>query len=192
MDKLWKMKRKHKSASKLTDLLAKADFTWKKNCEVGNERTISLGKEKERGLQGQQGEEKPSGPTEVGGQGTTKRKHYKSYSTPLLEATSNGIVEIFDVIIEKHPQAIEYISDDEENVLHVGIGHRQRDIFRRVKKMEVIMKYRLVSRIVKNGYTLLHHVADMKYYEGREQAGPAFQLQEELKWLQVRASFIEY
>ena len=69
-----------------------------------------------------------------------ERKHHKSYSTPLLEATSNGIVEIFDVIIEKHPQAIEYISDDDENVLHVGIGHRRRDIFRRVKKMEVIMK----------------------------------------------------
>nr|POE63961.1 isoform 2 of ankyrin repeat-containing protein npr4 [Quercus suber] len=150
IDKLWETKRKHKSASKLTNLLAKADLTWENSCEVGNERKISLGKEKERGLQ----------------------------------ATSNGIVEIFDVIIEKHPQAIEYISDDEENVLHVCIAHRRRDIFRRVKKMEVIMKCRLVSRIDKNGYTLLHHVADMKYYEGREQAGPAFQLQEELKWLQ--------
>ena len=71
MDTLWKMKRKHKSASKLTDLLAKADLTWTKSCEVGNERSISLGKENERGLQGKQGEEKPSGPTEVGGQGTT-------------------------------------------------------------------------------------------------------------------------
>ena len=71
IDTLWKMKRKHKSASKLTDLLAKADLTWTKSCEVGNERSISLGKENERGLQGQQGEEKPSGPTEVEGQGTT-------------------------------------------------------------------------------------------------------------------------
>nr|XP_023890079.1 uncharacterized protein LOC112002151 [Quercus suber] len=72
IDKLWETKRKHKSASKLTNLLAKADLTWENSCEVGNERKISLGKEKERGLQGQQGAEKPSGPTEVGGQGTTK------------------------------------------------------------------------------------------------------------------------
>ena len=142
-------------------------------------------------LIGEQGQ--TSGTKDVGGEGTSKgqpseRNHQKSYN-PLLEAASNGIIEIFDKMIKSYPQVIEYISNDEENILHVAIGHRQWDIFHRVKKMKVIMKCRLASRIDKNGNTLLHHVAEGKRYYGRESreqaAGPAFQLQEELSWLKV-------
>ena len=187
---LWKMKRMHSSASELTESLVKADYTWKDfPCEVNDDKTISLVKvDKDRGEQGQ-----TSGTKEVGGEGTSKgqsseRNHQKSYH-PLLEAASNGIVEIFDEMIKSYPQVIEYISNDEKNILHVAIGHRQRDIYRRVKKMEVIMKCRLASRIDKNGNTLLHHVAEGQTYYGRESreqaAGPAFQLQEELSWLKV-------
>ena len=194
IDKLWKMKRMHSSASELTESLVEADYTWKDiPCEVNDDKTISLVKAdtsvyKDRSEQGQ-----TSGTKEVGEEGTSKgqpseRNHQKSYH-PLLEAASNGIVEIFDTMIEKYPQVIEYIGKEEKNILHVAIGHRQRDIFRRVKKMEVIMKCRLASRIDKNGNTLLHHVAEGKRYYGRESreqaAGPAFQLQEELSWLKV-------
>ncbi|XP_030967853.1 uncharacterized protein LOC115988419 isoform X2 [Quercus lobata] len=209
IDKLWKMKRMHSSASELTKSLVEADYTWKDfPCELNNEdkTTISLVKvdksvDKDRGdllyhcqqmfdLVCQLGQ--TSGTKEVGGEGTSKgqpreRNHQKSYHHPLLEASSNGIVEMFDMMIKSYPQVIEYISNDEKNILHVAIGHRQRDIYRRVKKMEVIMKCRLASRIDKNGNTLLHHVAEGKTYYGRESreqaAGPAFQLQEELSWL---------
>ena len=174
---LWKMKRMHSSASELTESLVKADYTWKDfPCEVNDDKTISLDAsvDKDRGEQGQ-----TSG---------TSKGHQKYYH-PLLDAASNGIVEIFDKMIESYPQVIEYISNDEENILHVAIGHRQRDIYRRVKKMEVIMKCRLASRIDKNGNTLLHHVAEGQTYYGRESreqaVGPAFQLQEELRWLKV-------
>ena len=177
IDKLWKMKRMHSSASKLTQSLVEVDYTWKKfSCEVIGDKTISLDAsvDKDRGEQGQK-----SG---------TSKGHQKYYH-PLLDAASNGIVEIFDKMIESYPQVIEYISNDEENILHVAIGHRQRDIYRRVKKMEVIMKCRLASRIDKNGNTLLHHVAEGQTYYGRESreqaVGPAFQLQEELRWLKV-------
>ncbi|XP_065615608.1 ankyrin repeat-containing protein ITN1-like [Quercus suber] len=186
IDKLRKMKRMHSSASELTESLVEADYTWKDfPCEVKDDKTISLVKvdssvDKGRGEQGQ-----TSGTKEVRGEGTSKG--HQKYYHPLLEAASNGIVEIFDKMIESYPQVIEYISNDEENILHVAIGHRQRDIYRRVKKMEVIMKCRLASRIDKNGNTLLHHVAEGQTYYGRESreqaAGPAFQLQEELGWL---------
>ena len=210
IDKLWKMKRMHSSALELTKSLVEADYTWKAfPCELNNKdkTTISLVKvdksvDKDRGdllyhcqqmfdLVLQLGQ--TSGTKEVGGEGTSKgqsseRNHQKSYH-PLLEAASNGIVEIFDEMIKSYPQVIEYISNDEKIILHVAIGHRQRDIYRRVKKMEVIMKCRLASRIDKNGNTLLHHVAEGQTYYGRESreqaAGPAFQLQEELSWLKV-------
>ncbi|KAM4112779.1 hypothetical protein ACJW30_05G166500 [Castanea mollissima] len=208
INKLWQKKGMHSSASELTESLVKADDTWKDfPCKLNNEdKTISLVKEdtsvdKDRGgllslcqrmfdLVHEQGQ--TSGTKEVGGDGTSKgqpneRNDHKSYQHPLLEAASNGIVEIFDKMIESYPQVIEYISDDEENILHVAIGHRQWDIFHRVEKMEVIMKRRLASRIDKDDNTLLHHVAEGKRYFGRESreqaAGPAFQLQEELNWL---------
>ena len=104
--------------------------------------------------------------------------------TPLLTAASEGIVEIFDKIIEAHPQAIEHLDKDEENILHVAVAYRQEEIFNRLKQMMVIRDCRLVSRININGYTLLHQVADMKYYQGDE-AGPCFQLQKQLKWREV-------
>ena len=208
IDKLWKVKRMHSSASELTELLVEADYTWKDfSHELNNEATISLEKvdtsvDKDRGdflylcqkmfdLVREQGQ--TSGTKEVGGEGTSKgqsseRNHQKSYH-PLLEAASNGIVEIFDEMIKSYPQVIEYISNVEENILHVATGYRQRDIYRRVKKMEVVMKCRLASRIDKNGNTLLHHVAEGQTYYGRESreqaVGPAFQLQEELRWLKV-------
>ncbi|KAK7857162.1 hypothetical protein CFP56_019207 [Quercus suber] len=136
IDKLWKMKRTHSSASELTESLVKADYTWKAfPRELNNEdKTISLVKvDTSIELVREQGQ--TSGTKEVGGEGTSKgqpseRNHQKSYH-PLLEAASNGIVEIFDKMIESYPQVIEYISNDEENILHVAIGHRQRDIYRR-------------------------------------------------------------
>jgi hypothetical protein len=63
-----------------------------------------------------------------------------------------------------HPQAIEHVTKDEENILHVAIKYRQREIFRLVKKMKIIMGSRLVSRIDNRGYTILHHVADTRNY----------------------------
>nr|POE63957.1 ankyrin repeat-containing protein itn1 [Quercus suber] len=128
IDKLWKMKRMHSLASELTESLVEADYTWKDfPCEVIDDKTISLVKvdasvDKGRGEQGQ-----TSGTKEVGGEGTSKG--HQKYYHPLLDAASNGIVEIFDKMIESYPQT---------------------------------------------------------YYgrESREQAvGPAFQLQEELRWL---------
>ncbi|KAL0012238.1 hypothetical protein SO802_007346 [Lithocarpus litseifolius] len=187
IDKLWKMKRMHSSASKLTKSLVEADYTWKNfPYELNEDKTISL--VKDRGEQGQ-----TSGTKEAGGEGTSigqpsETNHQKHYHHPLLEAASNGIVEIFDKMIKSYPQVIEYISKDEKNILHVAIGHRQRDICYRVKKMEVIMKCRLASRIDENGNTPLHQVAEGMTCYGRESkeqaAGPAFQLQEELIWLE--------
>ncbi|XP_030969094.1 uncharacterized protein LOC115989530 isoform X1 [Quercus lobata] len=155
IDKLWKMKRMHSSASELTELLVEADYTWKDfSHELNNEATISLEKvdtsvDKDRGdflylcqkmfdLVREQGQ--TSGTKEVGGEGTSKgqpteRNHQKSYH-PLLEAASNGIVEIFDKMTESYPQVIEYINDDEKNILHVATGHRQWDIFHRGKEDE--------------------------------------------------------
>jgi hypothetical protein len=181
-------------------MLVKMDTTWADSFKA-QEKTIFLGRADslaggdvvggvEEGKGSGKGEQYSSSTTGEGkGGGVTDQEEgcerNREPYTPLLIAASEGIVEIFDEILEVHPQAIEHVSKDEENILHVAIGHRQREIFLRVKKMKIIMDRRLVSRIDKRGYTILHHVADMTDYDGGTKAGPALQLQEELKWRKV-------
>ncbi|XP_050288423.1 uncharacterized protein LOC126727015 isoform X3 [Quercus robur] len=183
---LWTMKITHALASRLTELLVEADSTWAETHKGKVEdKTISLGDIDKKGI------EEVTLTIEVAGEGKIQTKpNERKYRctpneirTPLLTAASEGIVEIFDKKIEAHPQAIEHLDKDEENILHVAVAHRQKEIFDRLEQMMVIRKCRLVSRININGYTLLHQVADMKYYQG-DKAGPCFQLQEELEWLE--------
>lgn len=180
------MKIKHALASTLTELLVKADSTWfETHKDKVEDKTISLG-DIDEGVKLKKGKEKVSLTIEVAGDGRERKCRCtpNEIRTPLLTAASEGIVEIFDKIIEARPQAIEHLDKDEENILHLAVAHRQKEIFDSLKQMMVIRNCRLVSRININGYTLLHQVADMKYYQG-DKAGPCFQLQEELKWLQV-------
>jgi len=103
---------------------------------------------------------------------------------PLFIATSNGIVEIAKEILGKFPQAIELVNDEGQNILHVAVMHRRREIFRLVKKKNILVT-RLSLRVDNNGFTLLHQVAHVKHYSGGAEPGPAFQLQEEIKWFKV-------
>jgi hypothetical protein len=167
INKTWEMNRMHTGALQLTKSLAKLDTTWADSF-IAEDRTISLEK---------------AGTEEVyTGRG---RDPTIIYTTPLLTGVSEGMVDIFHEIIDAHPQAIEHVTKDEENILHVVIRYRQLEIFRCVKEMELITKYRLASRIDARGYTILHHVADIGNYNGGNIAGPAFQLQDELKWFEV-------
>lgn len=114
-----------------------------------------------------------------------EKKPAPSPMTPLLLATSRGILEIVDGILQVHPQAVEHVSDKGHNIMHVAIRHRRKEIFCRVKKMRIPMA-RLSRKIDDDGNTLLHHVADMTDYGGGSQPNPALQLQEELQWFEVR------
>jgi hypothetical protein len=182
IDKIWKMKRNRAAALELTISLAKMDATWADSYSSEGDKTISLEKADDDVIKEREGEK--SNNTEGGKGGEGAKKEYQ-YKTPLLIAAREGIVEIVDEILKEHPQAIEHVTKDEENILHVAIRFRQMEIFRRVKKMKAIMECRLASRIDNKGYTILHHVADMGNYDGGTKAGPALQLQEELKWLEV-------
>ncbi|XP_023870307.1 ankyrin repeat-containing protein NPR4 [Quercus suber] len=166
------MKVKHASALELTKTLVKEDSTWIQLHSKIENRTIDIGDDRDVFIPIQALDTIEE---------QTDDMNQTSY-TPLLIAASKGIVEIVDNMIEVYPQGIEHTSSNEQNILHVAISHRKKEIFQRMKKMKTIMTYRLASRIDKKGYTILHHVADTKNYDGGHQPGPAFQLQEELKW----------
>ncbi|XP_044500247.1 uncharacterized protein LOC123221464 [Mangifera indica] len=149
-------KRKHKLAFKLAETLIKKDSSWD---EIVNRLVV------------------PEFPFD---KDQSSKGDYEPI--PLLLATEKGIVEIVNKILEVCPQLVEHCNDLGQNILHVAIKHRQYDIFNHVKNMKIPMT-RLVRKVDKNGYTILHHAADLEPETAkRHPAGPVYQLQEEIKW----------
>ncbi|KAK9268081.1 hypothetical protein L1049_010520 [Liquidambar formosana] len=104
--------------------------------------------------------------------------------TPLFLATKSGCVEIVEEIIKSYPQAVEHIDDHGRNILHVAIKYRQLEIFELVTKMKVPMRW-LVRKVDNKGNSILHMVGKKrKDYVPEQMQGPAFELQEELHWLE--------
>ncbi|XP_060674069.1 uncharacterized protein LOC107435263 [Ziziphus jujuba] len=174
-------KKKHESCWKLAKLLIKKDKSWEKTDIKPDIGIISFGKTEES---------ESEKPLVLGKKQDEEEKDDYIPSpliltniTPLLIATSTGIEEIVNGILDEYPQAVEHVSDQGLSIMHVAIRHRQRNIFERVRKMKIPMA-RLVRRIDDNGYTLLHHVADMTHYSGRSLPNPALLLQDELKWFE--------
>ncbi|XP_018501468.2 LOW QUALITY PROTEIN: protein ACCELERATED CELL DEATH 6 [Pyrus x bretschneideri] len=164
--------KKEKSLSELTHLLVQKDYSWVESKKTEEDKTISL-----VSLQ------KDS--AAIGGDGRETKKYTIYNYTPLLIATSTGILPLVKKMFEEHPQAVEaHDIDNQQNILHMSIKHRQLQIFRLVKRSRSITS-RLTSRIDSDGNTILHRAADMTYYSPDTQSvsGPALQLQEELRWM---------
>ncbi|KAK7350332.1 hypothetical protein VNO77_08835 [Canavalia gladiata] len=103
------------------------------------------------------------------------------FESPLHLAACTGIVEIVESIVDRYPQAIAHI-EREQNILHVAVKHRQRRIYRLIKRHGVL-KW-LASQISNEGRTLLHQVSRMDYYNGGNRVGVVLQLQDELRWFE--------
>ncbi|KAK2644075.1 hypothetical protein Ddye_019270 [Dipteronia dyeriana] len=99
----------------------------------------------------------------------------------LFTAIRTGNIKVVKLILEEYPQALEQINHRNQNILHVAAMYRQKRIFDLMKTKEIPMK-RMAQEIDDNGYTILHSVADIRHYKGGTTSGPAYQLQEELKW----------
>jgi len=150
--------------------------------EIGGEKG---GQGVDQGEGGKGGQGVDPGDVGKGGQGVDPGDVGGKIGDPLFIATSNGIEEIAKEILQKFPQVVEYVNETGQNVMHVAVMHRQREIYRYVKKKFKPIMVRLSSRIDNNGYTLLHHVAHMKHYRGGTEPSPALKLQEEIQWFKV-------
>lgn len=113
---------------------------------------------------------------------TENQQQLQNY-TPVLMAAGSGIVEIVEKIIERNPEAICHVSEDEHNVLHMAVKHRQLKIFNLIKRNPAFKS--LIYRITAEGRTLLHQVSRMEFYVEQHLPGVAFQLQDELRWFEV-------
>jgi hypothetical protein len=143
------------------NLLAKNDNSWKLS-SIAMDRTVCIG------IQNENQEEQDVS------------SHKAITYTLLLMAACNGIIEIVELVIRFHPQSIEHVCEDEQNILYMAVKHHQLEIFRMLKKRKMVRH--LAGKIDNKNNTVLRNIADFK---GGSQPGYALQLQEELHWFEV-------
>ncbi|XP_057751954.1 ankyrin repeat-containing protein ITN1-like isoform X1 [Arachis stenosperma] len=187
---IWQKKKQHKLAECLAELLVQKDFSWQisfhsnfqplivlpiLSSKLDRIKEIQLMKEKRQLVEIAHSRiSKPLLKESI-----SEASHFKNY-TPLLMAAGSGIVEIVEKIIDMNPEAISHVSQDEHNVLHMAVKHRQLKIFNLIKRNSAFKS--LIHRITGEGRTLLHQVARMEFYKEQRLPGVAFQLQDELRW----------
>ncbi|KAG4196149.1 hypothetical protein ERO13_A06G151700v2 [Gossypium hirsutum] len=165
IDRMWNQKKMHASAVKLASTLVRTDTSWFDSHETEEGDTICLERK------GEKAKDEKSAASGI--------KSSSEPDTPLIIAASTGIVEIVKEILHMYPQAVEHISKTGQNILHVAILHRKYKVFNLVNTKEEAK--RLVRGIDNDGCTILHHAADIKYYQGGTIPTPALELQQELK-----------
>ncbi|KAH0976806.1 hypothetical protein GBA52_026525 [Prunus armeniaca] len=155
-----------KCLSSLTRLLVEEDYSWAVNITTDiNTFTLVC-------------PNKSDDPPQQTSESTLKQ-------TPLHVATRMGISKIVKKMLESHPQAVEVLDPvTRQNILHMAIKYRRLAIFNILKKSKSITS-RLAYRIDTDGNTILHHAAYVSSYpvDAQGSIGPAFQLQEELRWM---------
>ncbi|TQE08776.1 hypothetical protein C1H46_005624 [Malus baccata] len=153
----------------LLDSFAKGTKSDTTNGDDGGDKTKSDGCEKDKEV-------------------TTLKKEARNEfynTTPLLIATITGFLPIVQEILEQRPQAVEQVNENERNILHLAIKHRQKEILDIIQSKPTLMS-KLNKRIDHKGNTILHQAADRTYYSialSQKLIGPAMQLQEELRWM---------
>ncbi|RDX58303.1 Ankyrin repeat-containing protein ITN1, partial [Mucuna pruriens] len=186
---IWQRKKQHKLAEHLAGLLVQRDFSWQISFHENFQPLIVmpvLSSKSDRIKHIHHMKEMHKTNSEIFHSKSyrpittaTSIPHSKNY-TPLLMAAGSGIVEIVEKIIERYPEAICHVSQDEHNVLHMAVKHRQLKIFNMLKKHSAFKS--LVSRITAEGRTLFHQISRMEFYVEQHLPGVAFQLQDELRW----------
>ncbi|XP_062017280.1 protein ACCELERATED CELL DEATH 6-like isoform X1 [Rosa rugosa] len=104
--------------------------------------------------------------------------------TPLLAAARNGIIEIIEAIFNLFPQAIEHENHKRENIFHVVVEHRRRQLLEYLLQTCHVSYPRLLWKINQDGDGILHKAAYKSHYSSRERPGEALRLQSDIHWFE--------
>ncbi|KAF2303661.1 hypothetical protein GH714_021018 [Hevea brasiliensis] len=128
LDRIWKeRKRRHESVMKLTKLLVRLDKSWETSLVEPDIGTISLGKAERfrpttqgRGHSSLEDDKEDTIDNPV-------KKTIDPISTPLLIASSTGIIEIVDEMLKAYPYAVSHVSECKEDNPFYYIMHHNND-----------------------------------------------------------------
>ncbi|KAI9124141.1 hypothetical protein K1719_005441 [Acacia pycnantha] len=184
IESIWEEKKKHQLAKRLALFLVRCDYSWQLPYEERNDKTLNelppvLYNVAKRKQELKWKEKKKIIHMEDTKQEDEKMKKYKHHSA-LFIAASNGIQKIIKLYIKEHPESINHVSEDGQNLLQIVVRHRQDKILDWLEKQPELNS--LASQVDRENQTTLHQAAGVDYYRGSALAGAAFQLQEELEW----------
>ncbi|GLT50517.1 hypothetical protein SLA2020_240000 [Shorea laevis] len=181
INEIGKTKKRHEFAVKLAKMLVKMDSSSRReHCNLEGQNTIMrFSGDRKKG-----DKKKGEALSQTGGVDIAAATIEEIPDTPLIIAASTGIKEIVNEIIEVYPQALEHVTRNGQNILHVAILHRHRifDGIKAEKEVRETVKQRLVLGIDNDGDTILHKAASAKYYRGGTTSTAALELREELRW----------
>ncbi|KAL2341020.1 hypothetical protein Fmac_008960 [Flemingia macrophylla] len=152
IDKLWRKKETHNLARELVELLAQKDYSWR-TIAIARDRTVSMGRSQRKGNRKEKNDDEHQ-------EERIHKDDKKPTYTPLLMAACNGITEIIELIIHFNPHSIEHVNEDEQNLLHMAVKHRQKEVYRILNKLKMVRS--LAGKIDKEGNTVLHCVAEFQ------------------------------
>lgn len=155
---LREMKKKHSIVEKLSKILAEEDMSWDP-CQTKKDESRD---------------------------GDKKRHDIDGHSdNPLIAAARNGITEIVDVILDAFPQAIEHENHKKENVFHVAVKNRRKNVLDHLLQYCHFQESRLIWKFDEDGDGILHKAAYKSEYSSRDRPGEALRLQSDIQWFQV-------
>ncbi|KAL2336599.1 hypothetical protein Fmac_011045 [Flemingia macrophylla] len=191
---VWDLKRTHKFAERLLELLLDSEDSWKQCPYVPPKEKIMFSREFPSNVTEKKDRIKMKDKVMTVKDSLNDKQTKEEWlgnntspmwETPLFLAAAFGIIEVVERIVKRYPQAVSYVNSDGLNLLHVVVKHRQMEIYDYIRENPAFES--LKQRISKDKRTILHHAASMEYYREEALAGVAYQLQRELQWYhQVR------
>ncbi|KNA07033.1 hypothetical protein SOVF_175610 [Spinacia oleracea] len=119
-----------------------------------------------------------------GGEIPNRGATYDNDEAPLLLAARNGCIEIVKEILDKFPQAVNYLNHSQENVLHVAIKSRNLKIFQLVEQ-QVSPHRSLLEGVDNKNNSILHMVGcPREVLPGTKMTSPVLQLSDDLLLLE--------
>lgn len=160
VQRLRDMKKKHGMVVKLTKTLAEEDTSWLGHNTTDGQSDTPLIAAAKNGI--------------------------KEKDTPLIAAAKNGIVEIVEAILDVFPQAIEHENHKGENVFHVAVKNRRKNVLVLLedKKFNYPIA-RHVRKFDKDDNGIIHKAAYKTDISSRERPGEALCLQSDIQWFEV-------
>ncbi|KAE9444824.1 hypothetical protein C3L33_23278, partial [Rhododendron williamsianum] len=103
------------------------------------------------------------------------------FRVPLEQATSVGIREIVEEILEQYPYAVSFENQKKQSIFHQAIVFRREKVFNLIPQLQEYAGI-VLSKLDTDKNNALHLAGDVADSQVYLSAGAAFQMQRELRW----------
>ncbi|CAL9132898.1 unnamed protein product [Musa acuminata var. zebrina] len=195
IERLEKLKRHHKAAMELIELLAiPGYFDFLRSGKHPTKSMIVLGEPETVDTERLETEDHPSERGDASAtqrQNKGKRPDIRWHESPLITGAKMGLHDFVRKILQVCPQSATYLDTDGTSVLQAAIKYGRKEIVETIVEMTqgdhaVLPAWLLSSIDVESRNTILHFASDKTPYAQAD----AVQLQDDLKWFEMVAKIV--